>query len=33
MLKFFIAYGASFAQLVVEKISGQVRSGHEVMTA
>ena len=33
MLKFSIAYGASFAQLLVKKKIGQVRSGHEVMTS
>ena len=32
MLKFSIAYGASFAQVLVKKF-GQVRSGHEVMTS
>ena len=32
MLKFSIAYGASFAQFLVKKI-GQVRSGLEVMTS
>ena len=31
-LKFSIAYGASFAQLLAKKI-GRVRSGHEVMTS
>ena len=30
MLNIFMAYGASFAQLLVKKI-GQVMSGHEVM--
>ena len=33
MLKFSIADGASFAQLLVRKKIGRVRSGHEVMTS